>query len=866
MIGSRGNPLFSSFLAGGAVLFAVSSFLLSRKKRNNSSEELSLTEEEEGTAAEKKGSTPSPESQTRENGKNCVSYHPEGPRLSYLWSREKLTGQSLYLGGEEGCDKRIFCIPGHALQVLVIDTKTDEVYPIGPKLPGKFKWLRGVLNADKDVVYGLPCNSDTVLRIHVPTNTVTKIPIPYEEFYNNKEEAKHQRAMPWKYHGGSMLPTDGCIYAIPQSAWHVLKIDPETDTCTLVGPTLKGRCKWYGGVIGKQDHALYGIPQNASSVLRIDADPLSRVSSVTLHGDYGTGGHKWHGATAAPDGTIVSVPANADSVLLITPARPEPVLMLIGTKDVIRTGRHRTDRKYKFLGAMAGTDGKVYCFPCGSERVLQIDTVLKQVREVGPNLLDTQMERMLQNKWQNGLTSQTEECVYSIPLAADTVLRIDTKEEEPKVTTWKLPSPFNGLAKWEGGVIATNGIMYCMPNNHKAVLRIEPSFRGTTLSTKINQEPNTSDDVVVLVDKGYDQSKGTLDNSTASIREKQSAAKSQSQRGATSSMKTSKGLKMSGDAVVNKGSTQSNEKLDKSTAIIREKQSASENAIDLKYKTGIATLRGAAHTVKFSLKHRKHDPKPRGRDGKETNTTTLPSELCEDTILNFDGSMYDFRGTVAALLEKCDSEVVGQFPRNGSSSLRLEEFDVPPTSLKRKCQGGLVEEAQKYLSELVVSDAAFIELFDRFVTEVVLPDLKERLLRAEANPIDDEPVRFYYQRPPTLRLQPGPARAIVKAHHDAEYGHQNGELNFWLPLTNRDTGVDLWCESTKNAGDYRPLPAEYGEIVSFHGSSCRHYVNANHTKHTRVSLDFRVGVEGYFDPTWMMSGTKDDHTRRSVEI
>jgi hypothetical protein len=33
-------------------------------------------------------------------------------------------------------------------------------------------------------------------------------------------------------------------------------------------------------------------------------------------------------------------------------------------------------------------------------------------------------------------------------------------------------------------------------------------------------------------------------------------------------------------------------------------------------------------------------------------------------------------------------------------------------------------------------------------------------------------IRFWYQRPPTLRIQPGPSSRHVRAHHDAEYGHQ----------------------------------------------------------------------------------------------
>ena len=39
--------------------------------------------------------------------------------------------------------------------------------------------------------------------------------------------------------------------------------------------------------------------------------------------------------------------------------------------------------------------------------------------------------------------------------------------------------------------------------------------------------------------------------------------------------------------------------------------------------------------------------------------------------------------------------------------------------------------------------------------------------------------------------------AKVRPHNDMEYGHQNGELNMWVPLTDRVlTGVDLCSERT----------------------------------------------------------------------
>jgi hypothetical protein len=216
-----------------------------------------------------------------------------------------------------------------------------------------------------------------------------------------------------------------------------------------------------------------------------------------------------------------------------------------------------------------------------------------------------------------------------------------------------------------------------------------------------------------------------------------------------------------------------------------------------------------------------------------------------------------------SLLKRCDPEIVGEFKEN---SERLEDFVVPAESTWRTVNGGQCESAQKYLSDAVANDNAFIDIFDRLVQEVVLPHLKRRLVSVGAV-CDEATTTFYYQRPPTLRLQPGPAWAQVKAHNDAEYGHQNGELNFWLPLTDRElTGVDLWCESNFKDGDYHPIPAKPGEMISFHGSSCRHYVNTNSTPYTRISFDFRVGVQGFFDPTWEMQGTNDDHTRREVTL
>ena len=302
----------------------------------------------------------------------------------------------------------------------------------------------------------------------------------------------------------------------------------------------------------------------------------------------------------------------------------------------------------------------------------------------------------------------------------------------------------------------------------------------------------------------------------------------------------------------------------------------------LLYKSGIPTLRSSAHRVKFDVKRRKHDPNPKDRNGKEAKTTWLPNPLLSEDVFDYDLERYNLVGSVRSLLENCDESIVGTFEKstaesgddesNSTSRTRLEDFRVPVSSIWRSVNGGCCEDAQRYLSDQVASNEAFLELFDKFVEEVALPYFKRRLIAARDGTIDgndecDTPITFYYQRPPTMRLQPGPGWAKVKPHNDAEYGHQNGELNFWIPLTDRSlTGVDLWSETTFKSDDYHPIEAKVGQAISFHGSSCRHFVNANSSTNTRVSLDFRVGAQGFFDPYWQMKGTTDDHGRREVTL
>ena len=99
---------------------------------------------------------------------------------------------------------------------------------------------------------------------------------------------------------------------------------------------------------------------------------------------------------------------------------------------------------------------------------------------------------------------------------------------------------------------------------------------------------------------------------------------------------------------------------------------------------------------------------------------------------------------------------------------------------------------------------------------------------------------LYFQREPTFRVIFPGEQAVGHSHHDAQYGHQAGELNVWVPLTRVWGSNTLWCESAPGRGDFAPFEVEPGELVLFWGNQLEHHTLPNKTDSTRVSFDVRV--------------------------
>lgn len=352
-----------------------------------------------------------------------------------------MPGRDRYLGGAF-CPqtRRLFCVPGSAQQVMMIED--DKPVLIGPTLPGKFKWLRALTCPVTGHIFAMPSCADQVLVIEPKSLKVST----FGDLGSGR----------WRWHGAVYSPIDRCIYGIPCNAPQVLRIDPVTRRVAMIGPVMMAALKWYGGVLAANG-CIYGIPNCAGQVLEIH--PAS--GSVTLFAAVPRGQYLWHGGVVGPDQCIYGIPSHSGHVLKINPF--DKTVKLIG--DDIDPGAYRAKGRYKYGGAVVGSNGIIYGLPSDAERVLRIDPVSETTRLIGPAF-------QMHNKWQNGYLAPDHK-IYGIPCNMDQVLQIDCEHDQ--VSTIPIdPLYSHGHDKWEGGVEDHLGQLWCVPQHSKVILKIRP--------------------------------------------------------------------------------------------------------------------------------------------------------------------------------------------------------------------------------------------------------------------------------------------------------------------------------------------------------------------------------------------------------
>jgi hypothetical protein len=259
-----------------------------------------------------------------------------------------LRGKAKWYGGLLGCDGSIYGIPNCADRVLKLTVVpgTDEaaIEAIGRLPKGGRKWHGGVACSADGCIYGAPSHADSVLRIDVRRGEVTMVGGPPDpnvaesaaamggtETQGGTRSAERGKVEHWsrgawrpngKYkYGGGVEGADGRVFFFPSDADRVLRVTGSAEGGAVVeaiGPAHVGcHNKWQNGMV-LADGTIVAIPCNARSVLVI-GNGGETVETVPIDGDLAAGHDKWEGGVAH-DGELFCIPQASKSVIRISPA------------------------------------------------------------------------------------------------------------------------------------------------------------------------------------------------------------------------------------------------------------------------------------------------------------------------------------------------------------------------------------------------------------------------------------------------------------------------------------------------------------------------------------------------------------------
>lgn len=132
----------------------------------------------------------------------------------------------------------------------------------------------------------------------------------------------------------------------------------------------------------------------------------------------------------------------------------------------------------------------------------------------------------------------------------------------------------------------------------------------------------------------------------------------------------------------------------------------------------------------------------------------------------------------------------------------------------------------------------FNEIYHKFVQREIMPLVtKENKLVIQKTPN----IRFSIPEYSAIGQNPkDDYEDIVGYHKDADFGHDEDEINFIVPLTAMYDSNSIYYETNIESNKFMNLKLDISQMFQGYLNQLHHYNKRNETKHTRISFDLRV--------------------------
>jgi len=257
-----------------------------------------------------------------------------------------------------------------------------------------------------------------------------------------------------KYVSGVLAP-NGSIYFLPNRNGNILKVDPTTDTVTQITASF-GNGAFNGAIVSPQGN-IYGVPQSFLTImLKLDTstDTITTIPIPSVN----VGNNRWCGAAVAADGKIYMMPASANAVLELDPATDATTTHVIWD----------TALRNQCLGAVLGPNGLIYGIPSESFQIPVFNPITKTASFVSTLGIGGYMYGGAMGP--NGV-------IYMQGWFNNLVMAFDTISNQ--ITTYTpAGKPTTGIYYAGGGSMALNGSVY-LPANNTTQVFTKITFSGT---------------------------------------------------------------------------------------------------------------------------------------------------------------------------------------------------------------------------------------------------------------------------------------------------------------------------------------------------------------------------------------------------
>ena len=322
-----------------------------------------------------------------------------------------------------------------------LNTLIDIDIDIGDDIQRRLfcKWSTFV-DGKNGFLYGIPCDARRVVKFNPLDKSLTEIGPDFGEGE-------------YKWMCG-VLANTGSIYCAPYDAEHILKIniiDGTVETLDDIELPETGHWLWASGALA-QDNNIYYMPYHARRIMRLNPenDSLSSVGD-----DLGDGYDKYKGTVVGIDDCLYGIPNDARRIVKFDPSNPDTPFTV------------GEDAEWGFMcgnGVLAG-DGDIYAAN-GAGQVLKIDTTINDYTWIGDPIYSRGG-----NGWGDPIIG-VDKCIYWPPSNANRVLKFDPETQQLPSLVGDDLGEGHGY-KWQGGALATDEAIYCIPGYATQILIID---------------------------------------------------------------------------------------------------------------------------------------------------------------------------------------------------------------------------------------------------------------------------------------------------------------------------------------------------------------------------------------------------------